>query len=91
MKTLCYLLDEVKDSWDTELEPEEKEKVRTALTIVNGYYWKDLSESKTVRKPVANLIGIPSRGGWLKMKELEVYQIGHLYWIPVEIWREEMT
>ena len=41
MKTLCYLLDEVKDSWDVELEPDEKEKVHTALTVVDGYYWKD--------------------------------------------------
>ena len=46
MKTLCYLLGKVNNSWDTELEPYEKEKVRTALTVVDGYYWKDLGEAE---------------------------------------------
>lgn len=89
---LCYLLDEVKDSWDTELEPEEVEKVHSALTVVDGYYWKDLErEAKIERRPVANLIGIPSRGGWLKIKELDVYKLGNRFWIPVKIWNKEMT
>ncbi|RLC75305.1 MAG: hypothetical protein DRI61_15125 [Chloroflexi bacterium] len=90
MKTLCYLLDEVKDSWDVELEPDEKEKVRTALTVVDGYYWKDLGEAEVVKRRVANLIGIPSRGGWLKMKELDVFKLGSQFWIPVEVWNREM-
>ena len=91
MKTLCYLLDVVKDSWDAELEPEEKETIYTALTVVDGYYWKDLREAKIERRTVANLIGVPSRGGWLKVKELDVYKLGNQFWIPVEVWNKEMT
>jgi len=91
MKTMCYLLGKVNNSWDTELEPDEKEKVRTAFTVVDGYYWKDLGKAKIVRQPVANLIGVPSRGGWLKMKELDVFKLDGQFWIPVKVWDKEMT
>jgi len=91
MKTLCYLLNDVKDSWDAELEPEEVEKVRSALTVVDGYYWKDLREAKIERRTVANLIGVPRRGGWLKMRVVDVYKLGNQFWIPVEVWNKEMT